>query len=120
MLWNDVPAGTHTLQAKATNDANQTGHSLILPVTVVTPPLVSLTAPADITLEAAATAGSSIGKVEFYQGNTLIGTVTAAPYTLTWNDVAAGQYILTAKAWVQSNLLVTTSAAVAVTVTAAA
>jgi chitinase len=130
VLWNDVPAGTHSLQARATNDADQTGRSLSLPVTVITPPLVSLTAPdadtvltapADITLEAAATAtaGSSIGKVGFYQGNALIGTVTAAPYTLTWNNVAAGQYLLTAKAWVQSNLLATTSAAVPVTVTAA-
>ena len=72
-------------------------------------PTVSLTAPANgatytapATLNLAATAADSDGsiqRVEFYQGNTLLGTATTAPYTCAWSGVAAGSYVLTAKAY---------------------
>ncbi len=71
-------------------------------------PSVSLTAPAantvyaagsTITLTAnAADSDGSVTKVEFYQGSTLIGTVTSAPYSLAWNDIPAGTYTLSAQA----------------------
>ena len=52
-----------------------------------------LVAPANVSLAASASdADGSIAKVEFFQGTTLLGTATAAPYTVTWSNVAAGRY----------------------------
>jgi RHS repeat-associated protein len=70
---------------------------------------VSLTAPANgsvhpagsnITLSASASAnqGYTVSKVEFFQGTTLIGTDTTAPYSTVWTGVPAGNHSLTAKA----------------------
>ena len=93
-----------------------------------TPPTVSLTAPssgatyqapASITLTAnAADANGTVSKVEFYNGSTLLGTDTSAPYTYTWTGVAAGTYAITAKATDNAGAS-TTTAAVSVTVNAA-
>jgi RHS repeat-associated protein len=79
----------------------------------------TFTAPATITLTAtAADSDGTIAKVEFFHGGTnLIATVTSAPYTFNWTNVAAGSYSLTARA--TDNLgAQTTSAAVNVTVNA--
>lgn len=84
-----------------------------------TPPTVSITSPASnatyteianitITANAADTDGT-ISKVEFYNGATLIGTATSSPYTITWNNVVAGNYSLTAKATDNSTLSTTSS-----------
>jgi len=54
--------------------------------------------------------------VDFYSGNTLLGTDTASPYTFTWSNVAAGNYVLTAVATDNSGAT-TTSSAVSITVT---
>ncbi len=55
--------------------------------------------PADITLTANATdSDGTITKVEFYQGQTLIGVATKAPYSVVWEDAASGDYTLTARA----------------------
>ncbi|MFL6255973.1 MAG: Ig-like domain-containing protein, partial [Pyrinomonadaceae bacterium] len=98
---------------------------LLEPNPANTPPSVALTAPAagatftapaSITLSAAATdADGGVAKVEFYSGTTLLGTVTSAPYNFTWNNVGAGSYGLTAKATDNSGAQ-TTTAAVGVTV----
>ena len=59
----------------------------------------SSTAPATITLIASASDGDgTIAKVDFYAGATLLGTATTAPYTITWTNVPAGSYTLTAVA----------------------
>lgn len=73
-------------------------------------PSVSLTAPSDgyvympgdnLTLTAEATVESPfvIERVEFYQQNTLIGTDYSAPYNVTWNNLPAGNYDLSARAF---------------------
>ena len=72
------------------------------------PPTVSLTSPnagqnftAPATVPIAATAADSdgtIAKVDFYQGDTLLGTDTSAPYTYNWQNVPAGNYSITARA----------------------
>ncbi|HEY4150834.1 MAG TPA: Ig-like domain-containing protein [Chitinophagaceae bacterium] len=72
-------------------------------------PTVSLTAPTynaqfaegnTITLAAtAADADGSVHKVEFYQGDTWLGEDSTAPYTLTWSNVATGNYQLYAVAY---------------------
>lgn len=39
-----------------------------------------------------------ISQVDFYDGNTLIGTDTSAPYGFTWNNPAVGSHTITARA----------------------
>lgn len=91
-------------------------------------PSVSLTAPtpggsaaAPATINLAANASESDGsiqRVEFYQGGTLLGTDTGAPYTFAWTGAPAGSYLLTAKAY-DNQGAATTSTAVTFTVNAA-
>jgi hypothetical protein len=97
------------LTAKAYDLTGRSGVSTPVPITVSGKvPLVSLTAPvagaklsAPATIGLAATAsevGGSIAKVDFYANGALIATQQTAPYNATWNNVAAGSYLLTAKA----------------------
>src|SRR5262249_53361735 len=91
------------------------------------PPTVSLTAPANgATYTAPATVNMTanasdpenrLSKVEFYNGATLLGTSTAAPYAFTWSSVAAGTYTLKAKAYDLDGAS-TSSATVTITVNA--
>jgi len=77
-------------------------------VTVNPLPAIALSAPANgtllpllpaITLAASVTAnGHMITGVQFYNGSALLGKVTTAPYTFSWNNVAAGTYTLSARA----------------------
>jgi len=56
-----------------------------------------------------------VSKVEFFQGAVKLGEDTTSPYSYSWTNVAAGNYVLTAK--VTDNLAATTtSSAVIVTV----
>ncbi|MFM7024329.1 MAG: discoidin domain-containing protein [Flavobacteriales bacterium] len=76
----------------------------------------TFTSPASISIAAtAADADGTVSKVDFYNGATLLGTATVAPYTFSWNNVAAGTYTITAQATDNQNA-VTTSAAVNITV----
>jgi len=122
--WTNVSQGSYTLTAKAID--NLGGQTISAPVTIAvvanTPPSISITgtasgpmAPASITLVAqAGDADGSIAQVAFFNGNTLLGTVTQAPYGFVWNDVGAGTYALSAKATDNAGAT-TTSAAVTVT-----
>jgi len=92
------------------------------------PPSVSLTSPANgATFTAPATISISanasdpenqLSRVEYYSGSTLLGTDTAAPFSFTWSNVAAGTYALTARAYDSAGASAT-SAAVNITVNAA-
>ena len=72
------------------------------------PPSVSLTAPAPgatfaapaaITVSANAfDSDGTIAKVDFYAGSTLVGTDATSPYSISWNNVPAASYSLTARA----------------------
>jgi hypothetical protein len=130
--WSGVPTGSYSLTAKATDSkaATKTSAAVAVTVAVATPPTVSITAPTNnaaytapatiaITATAKAATGATLSKVDFYQGTTLLGTVTKSPYTYAWSAVAAGGYSLTAKA-TDSKGATATSAAVAVTVAAPA
>jgi uncharacterized repeat protein (TIGR02059 family) len=58
-------------------------------------PSSSFTSPANIAISANATdADGSVAKVEFYNGNTMLGSVSTPPFKFTWNNVAAGNYSL--------------------------
>jgi hypothetical protein len=73
-----------------------------------TPPTVSITSPGEnavFTLPAtvAVTASAfdvdgSVKQVDFYAGDTLIGTAVSAPFKVNWNVTAPGTYTLTAAA----------------------
>src|SRR6185369_7007913 len=103
------------------------GSKLIATEEPNTAPLVSITspasnavftAPASITINASASdSDGTITQVQFYEGANLLSTDTVAPFTFTWNNVAAGTYSLTAKATDNSGAL-TPSAAVTVVVNA--
>ncbi len=92
------------------------------------PPAVTLTQPADgaaftapAAIHLAATASDADGtlaKVQFFNGTTLLGEDTTAPYALDWTGVAAGTYALTARATDDLGAY-TTTAASTVTVRAA-
>jgi MYXO-CTERM domain-containing protein len=85
-------------------------------------PQVALTAPspgvlaAGMPLDLAADASGgtvAITSVEFFADATSLGTVTQAPFALSWPDVAPGTYALTAKA-TDTTTAAATSAAVAI------
>jgi hypothetical protein len=130
LTWANVPAGSYSLTAVATDDQGATTTSSAVSITVNAapppnaPPTVSLTspaagatftAPATISVAAAANDDGAIAKVQFFAGTTLLGTVTTAPYQFTWSNVAAGSYSVTAVATDNAGAT-TTSSAVSVTV----
>ena len=92
------------------------------------PPTVQLTspvngasfvAPASIVLGAnASDPNGTVTRVDFYQGSSLIGSSTAAPFSAVWNNVPMGTYSITAKATDNAGA-VTTSVPASVTVTSA-
>lgn len=91
-----------------------------VPTVTLAAAATSYTAPAIITLSAAANApGSQLSRVEFYSGSTLLASDATAPYGMTWSNVDAGTYSLTAIAYDAAGQS-TRSAPVTVTVTSTA
>lgn len=90
------------------------------------PPTVSLTsppngatftAPATVAVSAnALDADGTVASVEFRSGSTLLGTDSTAPYSVTWSGVAAGTYVLSARA-IDNLGAATTSGTITVSVT---
>ncbi|GEO03936.1 hypothetical protein AAE02nite_16000 [Adhaeribacter aerolatus] len=133
VTWSNVAAGSYTLTAVATDNAGLTTTSAAVQVIVNAPVLVAptiaitsptagttFTASANITINAnAADTDGTVSKVEFFNGTVKIGESFTSPYSFTWNNVAAGNYTLTAKA-TDNTGLATTSTAVNITVDAPA
>jgi regulation of enolase protein 1 (concanavalin A-like superfamily) len=122
----------HVGLAVASSDTNQLATGVFDQLLVATPvvnqlPTVSLTAPAHgatfaapatITVSASASdADGTIASVDFYAGQALIGSDATSPYSVTWNNVPAGTYALTAVAR-DDDSATTTSAARSIAVTA--
>ena len=112
MSWSTSIPGTYSLTAVAMDADGGTTTSGAVPVIIAAPnqpPIVSLTSPgngasfttpATINLTAlAADAEGQLTQVEFYNGTTLLGSDTTAPYAWVWTNVAAGTYTLTAAAY---------------------
>ncbi|MBN8486818.1 MAG: VCBS repeat-containing protein, partial [Burkholderiales bacterium] len=124
--WSDVGTGAHSLAARATDTRGGVTTSTHISVRVNELPTVSVssnaqtgTAPASFTLSATANdADGSITKVEFLANGSVIGSKTAAPYSLVWSNVAAGTYSVAARA-TDNNGQATTSAALVITVSPA-
>ena len=130
--WANPAAGTYSLTAKATDNTGAVSISAARTVTVNatnTAPTVSLTAPANnakylspaiVILNASANGveiNTPITQVEFLDGSTVLATLTAKPYTFTWENPTAGVHSLTVRA-TDSSGAVTTSAARTMTVNA--
>jgi len=113
VVWSTGGAGQYSVYATAEDDLGGISTSAVVSISVAAPnqlPVVSLTSPADgttyttpntVSVPLAATAtdpDGSIAAVRFYGNGTLIGTVSAAPYTYTWAGVGLGVYQLTATA----------------------
>jgi photosystem II stability/assembly factor-like uncharacterized protein len=118
--WINVAAGTYYLSAKAYDNLGATGTSNIdtiivgnqSPVVTITSPSnnAMFSQPANITINATASdPDGTISKVEFYNGNTLLGTDNNAAYSFVWNGVTAGNYQITAKAYDNSTGVATSS-----------
>ncbi len=104
----NVPPGTYTLTARATDNQGLTTTSAPISISIDSPPSVTITgpangvslpAPASVTVVAAAAdTDGSVAKVEFFNGANPIGLVTGSPYQVALNNLPAGIYSLTAKA----------------------
>ena len=73
-----------------------------LPTVTITKPsnASAFNTPASVVIEAAASDnGGSVDKVEFYNGNTLLSSDGNAPYSYTWNNVTANNYVITARVY---------------------
>ena len=129
--WRWTISGHVVIRAQLTAGANAVVSGVFFDGggAVNTPPTVTLTAPASgaqftapatLAVQATASDGDGIQKVEFYQAAgggtpTLIGpAVTSPPYQVTWSNVAAGSYTITAKAYDTKNVSSTTSVPITV------
>ena len=108
---SSLAVGSYSYVARATDNSGATTDSAAIAITVVanTPPIATLTAPADgstaiapaiVTLTAnASDSDGTIARVEFYQGATLLGQSTTTPYSFSTSALAAGSYGFSAKAF---------------------
>lgn len=107
----NYPEGNYFLKAVATDNTGQISTSEITNFSIENPnvgPTATITAPAanaqfiqgdDAVITAnAVDSDGTIDKVEFYDGNILLGTDTTFPYSFTWTNLAIGSFSLTAKA----------------------
>ena len=82
----------------------------VAPTVSITNPIAGakFLAPANITLKTSASdTDGSVTNVQFFSGATSMGNVTAAPFNFTTNNLGAGNYSFTAKAF--DNLGATTT-----------
>ncbi|HEX8723264.1 MAG TPA: Ig-like domain-containing protein [Pyrinomonadaceae bacterium] len=130
--WGNVPAGTYSLTAVATDDLGATATSDPVAVTVNAPPTVSVVSPssgaqyltpASLTITASAgDADGGVSRVDFFANGLKVGAGVLTgqnQYAFTWGDVGAGTYSVYAAA-TDNRGSTTTSAPVSVTVSSAA
>ncbi len=89
------------------------------------PPMVSITSPNEgenftagdtINIEAnASDPDGSIVRVQFYKGTTLLSEDNSAPYSYSWNNVAAGSHSIIAKAYDDKGASATSTISISVT-----
>jgi hypothetical protein len=105
--WQNVPPGSYEVTARAYGSNGATADSA--PVTIKVAPLwvmldpstpAQLNAPARFFLRATSKAWqSSVERIEYYAGDTLLGSGTAINPSVEWKDIPAGTYVLTAKVY---------------------
>ena len=115
VTWKEVPEGTYSLTAVATDNAGARTASVAVSVTVAKPaPVInqvptiailsptkssSFTAPATITVDVnASDKDGSISKIELFNGSVKLMEISSAPYSFTLKDLPEGTYNLKAVA----------------------
>ncbi len=109
LALSDLSAGLHTFELTVTDSDGLSDTDTIdvtvstggAPVVIINSPTAGQTysAPGSIIIQADAfDSDTGIDLVEFYAGETLIGSDFESPYEFVWNNVAAGDYVLTVKA----------------------
>jgi hypothetical protein len=108
ITWTNASAGSNALTAIATDDFSGRGTSAPVYLVLNAMPAVSITnpvnnasfaTPANITINAAAAdSDGTVTQVQFFADGASLGVDVSSPYTVTWNNVAAGNYVLTARA----------------------
>lgn len=129
-VWTPSAVGSFSVVAEATDEAGNVSVSPAVTITVTAnqPPTITLTSPAasgslagGMPLELRATAqdvDGTIAGVKFFANNSLIGSVTTAPYVLSWTPSAGGSYVITAQATDDSGNMTPTTGNVTITVVA--
>lgn len=116
---NNVKDQATTPNTIATNTQKTFTFQVIPPTVSIVSPTGGTTfaAPAvfSMTATAAAGAGATLSKVDFFVNGIASGTATVAPFTVTLTNVTTGSYSLTAKA-TDNNNFSTTSSPVSITV----
>jgi hypothetical protein len=106
-IFSEYPNGQTDL-----NRTNDTAYSsfryLLRPTVVLNTPSEGQIFAANTTIALTATAtapnaGTSVAKVEFYNGTTLLATDNTFPYAFSWTNVPIGSYSLTAKVYDNAN-----------------
>jgi len=142
VYWTNVPVGTYTLTAVATDSAGNMATSAPVTITVTKPPpppppvpfvyIYSPTngsvyhAPTNVTMYVrAGESGGAVASVEFFENKTLLGVVSnSGPatnisseplYSLTWSNVPTGAFALQAIA-IDTNGNSASSSVVSITV----
>jgi outer membrane protein assembly factor BamB len=108
LAWPNVPGGTYALTARATDNWGASTTSAPVSVVANARPVISIASPADGTVISAGgsvaidvSASDSDGiatRVDFYDGFNLLGSDASEPFSLTLNNVMAGDYTLLAQA----------------------
>lgn len=123
MVWSNVMPGNYQISAVAIDDSNLQSEPARVDVIVTgnIPPLISLTrptngasfvAPATVQLQASASdPDGAVRRVQFFQGMELLSTVSNAPYSFNWTNVAAGSYALYAVATDNARAVATSAVA---------
>jgi hypothetical protein len=111
--WENVPAGSFTITAKATDDrgaitasdpinviVNGVGGNRPPSVSIIEPTDSIFEAPADIIFIVQASDDGEVSSVELFEGNQPLGNATFTQegnYELIWEDVPQGTYEISAK-----------------------
>ncbi|WP_169712855.1 Ig-like domain-containing protein, partial [Algoriphagus ratkowskyi] len=110
--WTNLPIGNFSITAKATDNKGAATVSAPVVINVIEKandaPKVAITAPStnsqfiqgdQLSITANATdSDGTIVKVDFYNGTSLLGTDTSAPYSFDWINLPIGNFSITAKA----------------------
>jgi uncharacterized repeat protein (TIGR01451 family) len=129
ILWTNVPGGSYALTAQATDSRGLSSTSAVVHVVVSNSPVAGLTvsilSPASLSsfcpgdpiligVEVSNPIGAA--EVKLFAGGTLLGTLPASPYSLTWPAPEPGTYMLSASAIDgQGNTAVSSNAEIFVT-----
>ncbi|MGE4181467.1 MAG: Ig-like domain-containing protein [Limisphaerales bacterium] len=112
--WSGVPAGAYALRAQVFDDRGASVKSEFVNITVnptnfpprvrIAEPVANMAygTPASLVVRAnAQDPDGSVVRVEFFAGTRSLGVATSAPFEVLWDNIPAGEHVLTA--WATDN-----------------